>query len=120
MANEVKITASLLFVKGNVKQISRAVTDLLVTVSGEKYTQIVQAITVSEIALDLGDVGTPGWCWMKNLDATNYVSIKPATGVAKMMKLLAGETALFRMEASDPFAEANTGTVNLEMLLVEE
>lgn len=121
MANEATVTATLDFLKGNVATISRAVSALKITVAGDKYTQIVQEIGfASEEAIDLGDVGTPGFCWMKNLDGTNFVEIRSATGVADMIKMKAGEPALFRMAAAVPFAQADTANVNLEMLLLED
>lgn len=121
MANEATVTASLDFLKGNVAIVSRAVTALKVTVAGAKYTQIVQEIGfAAEEAIDLGDVGTPGLCWMKNLDGTNFLEVRPATAVADMIKMKAGEPALFRMAATAPFAQADTGNVNLEMLLLDD
>lgn len=119
MANEVTIEVSLEFAKGNVAEVSRSGTKT-VTVSGTPYFQQVQNINTSEEQLAFGDVSTPGWCFLKNLDATNYVEIRPATGVADLIRLNALEFCLFRFAAdcTAPYAIANTAAVNLEILLI--
>ena len=117
MANELTVSASLSFSKSGVEA-SLSYGGLRFTVTGAKATRIVQAIGTSEEALDLGDVGTSGYILIKNLDSTNYVSIRPGTGTANCIKLKAGEIAMFRIETA-PWAIANTAACNVEFLLIE-
>lgn len=121
MANELTITASLAFAKGNVASTSRAVSNLTVDVSGSAYAAIVQNVGTSEEQLDFGAVTTPGYCLIKNLDSTNYVEIRAGTGVADLIKISPGKSCLFPFAAdcTAPFAIANSSAVNVEMLLVE-
>lgn len=119
MANEVTITTSLGYSK-NSYDIVLAKTGLNVTVSGTKYYSGVQTIGTSEEALSKGDIGTIGFCLFINRDATNYVSLRRATGEGNMIKLKPGEVALFRMEATAPCAIANTAACELEVLMIED
>lgn len=120
MANEATVSVSLRFQK-NAIDVSATKTGLSISVSGDNYTKIVQNIGTSEEALIFGDVAVPGLCVIKNLDATNYVEIRPATGVADLMRINPGEVCLFRFAAdcTAPFAIANTGAVQIETLLIE-
>lgn len=122
MANEASIVTMMTFAKGNVSSIARgSATAFTLDVSGAKYHAGVQNIGTSEEQIDFGDITNPGVCWLKNLDATNYVEIRSGTGAADLMKLKAGQVAVFQFAAdcTAPYALANTSSVNLEVLLVE-
>lgn len=121
MANEITATASLAFAKGSIDQVSRSEAGFTVTVSGSKYAQHTQNIGTSEEQLDFADITTPGWCFLKNLDTTNYVEIRPATGVADLIRLPAGKACVFPFAAdcTAPFAIANSSAIELEILLIE-
>ena len=119
MANEITVTASLAYAK-NSYSITLAKTGSQFNVSGTKYHSGVQTIGTSEEALSKGDIGTIGFCILINRDATNYVSIRRATGEGNMIKLKPGEPALFRMEATAPYAIANTAACELEVLMIED
>ena len=57
---------------------------------------------------------------MQNLDATNFVEIRDATGTGNLVKLLAGDPPfVFRLsaDATAPYAIADTGTCNVRFLL---
>jgi hypothetical protein len=118
MANELTVSCSLKFAKSG-REISKSYSGIQVTVSGDAWVAGIQNIGTSEEAIDLGDVGTPGFFIGKNLDATNFLSLRPGTGDDNMVKMKAGEPALFRMEATAPFAIANTAACDLEYLLIE-
>jgi len=122
MASEITISTSLEFAKGGVgSTLSDA--SLTFDVSGTDYVQGTQNVGTSEEALGLGDAGsgiTPGYCYIKNTDATNFVSIRSGTGAANTIKLKAGEVALFRFEATAPFVIADTGSVMIDYLLIED
>lgn len=120
MANEITVSASLRLQLG-VLDVSLTKSGLQVNISGSEYTKLVQNVGTSEEQLDFGDVATPGYCFLRNLDATNYVEIRPATGVADLIRLNAGEIALFRFahDCTAPFAIANTAACRLEIYLIE-
>lgn len=119
MANEITVTTSIKYAKGNVAEISRALSKQI-TVSGTQHVHHVQSIGTSAEALDIGDLTTLGWCWMKNLDATNYVSIRSGADGANVINLDPGEAALFRLATNTPFAIADTAPVELEYLIIED
>jgi hypothetical protein len=117
MANELTVSASLSFSKAGIA-VSASKTGLLVTVAGDAYVRNIQTIGTSEEAIVLGDSGSAGYCFLRNLDATNYVTIRPGTGTADLIKLQAGEIALFRLAVA-PWAIANTGACQLEVVIIE-
>jgi len=82
----------------------------------------VASIGTSEEALDLGDCGTGGWFMAKNLDDTNFVSIRQGTGASDLIRLRAGEVCLFRLDAdaTAPYIIADTASVDVEYLLLED
>lgn len=118
MANEATVTTSLQFKKGSV---DLTLNDAASTfdVSGTKYVRGVQNVGTSEEALDMGDITSPGWCYMRNLDSSNFVQIRAATGDTAFMRLNAGEHACFRLVATAPFAIADTSALDLEYMIVE-
>lgn len=119
MADELTLNIGFDYSKSGTS-ISERVTNLAVDVSGTKITHTRQAITTSEVALDLGGLSTGGYLLAINRDATNYVSIRPGTGATNVVRILPGEVALFRIDsaASAPYAIANTATVELEFWLL--
>jgi hypothetical protein len=71
-------------------------------------------------ALVLGDVATPGYVLMHNLDATNFITVLPDNTGAAVVKLKPGEYALFRLAAAAPFVQADTAGCNLEYFLIPD
>ena len=120
MASEITITCSMAFAKGNVASISRASTGLARDVTGSAYHANVQSVGTSEEAILLGDAGVGGYFWGKNLDSTNFIKIRAATGIADLVRLKAGDVCLFRIDsgATAPYAIADTATCLLEYLLI--
>ena len=117
MANEISISASLAFDKTITDSFSCQ--GLTFTMSGTEYIKNVQSIGTSEEALIVGDV-TPGFILMKNLDPTNFVSFRSATGATNTVKLKPGEIALFRSSGAAPFMIADTGACRVQYLLIED
>ena len=118
MANELTLTASMLFEKGGVTP--KITGSKQVTITGDAYTKGVQTVgTVEEELVQGADLGTPGYVFIKNLDATNYVEIGATTGVYDI-RLRAGEFALYRHNSATVFAKANTTACNVEYFFVED
>jgi hypothetical protein len=113
MADELTIETNWRYLKGNdeipAKQIRNTV-----TVAGTIRLSKIFAIATSETEIDISDVADPGWARLRNLDATNYLQIGPATTVY-MLVLKAGEAILIRLDPglASLFCKANTGAVSL-------
>lgn len=120
MANELTVSSSIRFQKGNAPAVRFEQTPTDLNVSGTQCVVHIQSIGTSEEALDIGDLGTLGWAYFHNLDATNFVSIRSGTGAANFLKLLPGERAgPMRLAASAPYAIADTGACELWYMIVE-
>lgn len=90
--------------------------------SGTERLDMIVKVGTSEEALPMTDITTPGWCYAENLDTTNYVSIRSATGVAACLELKPGEGYPFRLArtATAPFAIANTAEVRMRWVVYED
>lgn len=123
MANELTINGSVAFSKGNVATKTLAVQTLRANVSGADFIQATQSIptTAGGTAISIpAAIGTPGWFFIKNNDATNYVTILDSVSGAALLKLKAGEVAMGRFASAAPAALANTAAVVIEYLIVED
>lgn len=119
MADELTLTATVAFAKGTIRQ-TKTISELLIDVTGDKYVSGVQEIGYEAAeALTLGGIASPGYCVLKNLDATNYVTIRDGAEGDDLVKLLAGDVAIFRLGSATPYALADTAAVDLEYLIFE-
>lgn len=119
MANELTLSGlTISFTKANVPSTNVVVGTIQPTVSGTQWMDNTQAVGTSEEAILMGDVAAGGYCLIQNMDTTNFVSIRQATGAANFIKLLAGEWCVFRLspDASAPFIIADTGACNVRIL----
>ena len=122
MANELSLSGlTVVFAKTGSPSVSFTAGTVTVTVSGTQIMDNVQSVGTSEEAILLGDVATGGYWLVQNLDTTNYVEIRSGTGATDLLRLNAGEIALFRTssDSSAPFAIANTGAVNVRFLMFD-
>lgn len=118
MANELTISYSVKFEKDDLK-ITRSKSGLRIDVAGDQHADHVQEIGTSEEALTLNEAGKGGYMLLENLDDTNFVEIRPNTGVADLIKLLPGDIALFRTPADAvPYGIADTAAVNLRITVI--
>lgn len=124
MADEITVTTSLSVTKSG---ITETLTDTGSTfdMAGTQLIKHIQSVgTGSYEALDPGEVfaASQGWHYIKNLDATNFVQIKGATGDANpVLKLKAGEHACFRFDPlAVPVAQADTSACEVIYLLLED
>lgn len=121
MADEITISGSLRLVRSGV-DIDLAEIGRQFDQSGTKYVRLKQNIGIAEEALDKGDITTPGYCIAVNLDTTNFVSIRPATGAANTIRLDANRGfAIFKFGsgATAPYAIADTAACDIDYLLIE-
>lgn len=118
MANELSINQSLTFAKGNYR-LSITPGNLQFTVTGTLFEHNTVTVTTSDGALNKGSIGTIGYCYVRNLDATNYVDVG-VDGTNYVVRLKPGENALFPVHGSAVHAKANTASCNVEYAFVEE
>lgn len=93
-----------------------------VTQVGAQSLGNVQIIGTTTEAINFGDVGTPGYLFVKNEDPTNFVRIGLATPVSSgdaFATLLPGEFAFIPTRQATVYAIADTGACNLRVLIAE-
>lgn len=122
MANELTITAAASLVNGNYRERFDLGNSLQVDQSAQGAMSGIVNIGTSEEDLDLSELSTPGYAFLRNLDATNFVTIGPKSGgvMVSMIKLLPGEIAIFRLAGSVTLrAVADTAAVELQRMILE-
>ena len=120
MADELTLGGlTVAFAKTGSPSINLTAATLTIDVTGAQVMDNVQAIGfAAEEAILMGDVAAGGIWFVQNLDATNFVELRAATGATDFIKLLAGEWAIFRTsaDASAPYAIADTAAVNVRFI----
>lgn len=120
MANEITVTADLSYT--DAESVSAELERLAQTISAgsKKIMRGRMSVTTAELAIPLGSVLTLGWFMAKNVDPTNFIELRVATGSTKFAKLKAGEICLLRIGSgiTAPFAIADTATCDMEYLLI--
>ena len=122
MASEITVLAALSFRKGGViSGIDPG--PITVTMTGTKSLRGVQSIGfAAEEAIVIGEVPAGGYIIIRNLDATNYVRIRPLAGTTPLIRLTpARPVCVFPLDASAtaPTAQADTAAVLIEYLVLE-
>lgn len=91
----------------------------------DQTTYLDQTVThnigTSEEALKLGEITSLGWFLFRNLDETNYVEIRSATGASNdIIKVPPLGGALFHWgtDVTQPYAIANTAACQCRYLLL--
>lgn len=115
MSEEITVGAELSWSQsGSLETVS--LRGIKLDMSGNQFAHVRQTIgTSEETTLLTGDIAAGGYVLCINRDATNYIELRPNTGVADMIKLNPGEIALFRLAADAvPYAIANTSSCDLE------
>tara|TARA_B100000029_G_scaffold277293_1_gene271755 strand:- start:3537 stop:3905 length:369 start_codon:yes stop_codon:yes gene_type:complete len=83
----------------------------------------VVSVGTSEEDVTTGDLSTLGWCFMRNLDATNYVTYGPKSSgsMVGMGRIEAGEVHAFRLEPGITLRwAANTATCLVDLRIYED
>ena len=122
MSQEIAYNLNLVYAKGSVEGIPIDVTNNTIDVAGSRFVHQVQLIGTAEEAISLGELASLGVAAFKNLDETNYIEIRVATGGVKFLKLLPGEVWPCRLGSgvTAPFAIANTAACYLEYWIFEQ
>src|SRR5262245_53922502 len=99
MASELKINFGVTYANG---ALADAVAPYTASVNQttQQFHGTVVSVGTSEEDLTTGDIGTLGYIYVKNLDATNYVQWGPKSGGSMVAfgRLKAGESAILRLE----------------------
>ncbi len=117
MANEITVSAGLTVYKSSVMSsaVGRSVVDATFTMTGNPYVQGVISVGTSAEAIPLGEVTQPHWAWFKNLDATNYLTIRNGASGADLLRLYPGELCPVPLDiTATPYAVADTAACLLE------
>jgi hypothetical protein len=81
-----------------------------------------QSIATSETPIELGSVAAVGWVFLKNLDGTNFVTVKTAASGTVFAKLPPGGICLLYLGSgvTAPVAVADTAAVLLDKLICSQ
>ena len=121
MADEVSVSGTIKLVKGNAI-LSRSVSTHQKTQTGDGAQYGIQNIGTSAEAINLGDVTTEGYAYMRNLDLTNYVQIGvDSSGFIAFAKLDPGDFLIAPLDGTLTHqAKADTAAVELEYIIIED
>lgn len=121
MADEINITQFIQVVKGNYDS-GRIGAVLAADMAGDGggAPGFVEVGT-SEEDIDLSEITTLGWCFMRNLDSTNFVEWGKKDGSNNMQaigRMGPGEPALFRLNQGVTLRmKADTAACNVQILV---
>jgi len=125
VANEINFTASISAFKPMVMSsaIGRSISGLVISMTNDQYIQGSVLIGLAATAFPLAQVGAPHWCYLRNLDPTNYVTVGVGAGGAvpgsALIQLNPGEPAFFPLSvAAAPYGLANTAACWCEYLIL--
>ena len=120
MANEISVVVTLQYtnVATGVGALARNLSGAF-SISGARYVAGTQRLTTTPAAIDLNGITNVGFIWAKNLDPTNDVKLRSATGAADTITLKPGEACLYRSTTNTPSASSSASTVDMEYLLLE-
>lgn len=100
MADEATIRTSLQINSGNLQYRSHP-TDFTTDITGLKGPSPgAISVPILGVSVSFAELTTPGWCWIYNLDLTNYVTVgilDPDGDFYPMLEVLPGEFQLVRL-----------------------
>ncbi len=122
MANELTINLLAEIINVNLKHtINPGTIQVDQTTIGAR-APVVTVNSSAEEDLTVGDIGTLGYLFMRNLDPTNYVTWGPKDTTMKAVgRMEAGEMAMLRLEPGITLRwQANTAAVKVQVWLFED
>jgi len=124
MANEITLSALLSCANINQTLDTVGLDAVSFDQTGTNVNRLTQNVAVTEEAMTIGDTGVGGYCYIENLDRTNFVSVRPGTGTANLIKLKPatstkrGDCCLFRIETA-PWVIADTAACDILVVTLE-
>ena len=118
MSNEITLAVSLDVSKAPVV-FSRTLQQVLAPMTGNCIVHEVVNVATVKRALSLGDIGTPGFVLLYNLDATNFV-VAGADADSPFVKLKPGEFACFRLAGGTLSIKADTAACRVEYVVLDD
>lgn len=80
MANELQLAVNLISYSKSGVTAGPTTTSVAATISGTGYKKEIISVGTVEEAVSLGDIANLGYVKIRNLDATNYVTVDSVTG----------------------------------------
>jgi len=122
MANEITIAANFTVSNGELTINRVGPTSVQVDQTNAGYKVLTQNIGTSAETVDTTDLTSEGYCYMKNLDTTNFIKYGPdSTGQVDFGKLKPGESALMRLFPGLVLkATADTAACDLLVVVLED
>jgi hypothetical protein len=120
MANEITFSSGIQVVKGNLNQVINLESGQA-DFAGTRVNRTTQSVGTSHEAFSAGDLASAGWARFKNLDATNYVEVgvDVSSTFYPLVRINAGQVAMFRLSTLTFHLRANTAAVNVECFVAE-
>lgn len=123
MADEITVVAGLRCTKSNLL-VSHSTLQSNFTMTGDAVSRNVQSIptTAAGTALSIATaVGTAGYAFFRNLDATNFVEIGVQVGGTfyPVLKLFPGEYGVARFSVLTLYARSDTAATLLDFSMIE-
>lgn len=116
MANEISATVSLVINDGTNYKVTIQPGTIQATLTDKAAGSGVQTVGTAAEVIDLGDVGTAGWSYFRNLSSTTgeYVDIGvgSTSSFSPCIRLYPGEVSLAPMATTSLFARASTSQTN--------
>jgi hypothetical protein len=113
MASELTISGFNVTYSKSGARVSIPISQIAITISGTVIAQgVVSAATAgTEIT---GLPTAPGYCYLRNLDATNYVGAGPDSAATSVKLTPTNHTALYPLWGTSFFLKANTAACNVQ------
>jgi len=122
MADELSVTILATITNGNFKdRVDHGVQTFDQTAIGAASNVV--SVGTGEEDVAIGDISTLGWCFVRNLDATNYVTYGPKSSGAMVAlgRIEAGEIHALRLEPGITIRwKANTATCLVDLRIFED
>lgn len=122
MADEIRMTGSLVYDDSESDKVPLQVLDFLRTIVTKRYTRMKVSVGIVEEAVNLGEITAPSYAIFVNRDSTNFIELRVATAAAKFARLdPGGGFAILRLGsgAQAPFAIADTAVCQMEYLVLD-
>jgi hypothetical protein len=121
-ANEINTIITFKATKGSL-DITRAVNlSFTLNAAQPQAAGLTQVFTTNPTAITIGNVGTNGWGYFRNLSTNTYIELGyyDTTNFAAIVRMNTNEPALFRVaQGVTIYGRASTNSVTLEKLILD-